>query len=349
MSPAPADRAAASAREVLLGIGLPDGPDRVGDAPVVLDQDAGRRWRGMVVADRTLGLALECIRTGAVQVEPPTLEELVASQRRSAAVALMLEARLVEVVDRLEAARIDHRVLKGPALAHTAYPDASWREFGDIDVLVPGGDLGRAVRALEAGGARRAFPPVGRRYEHSVAKSVTLRDRDGWEIDLHRTVATGPWGQLIDVGDLWCPPAVFDLGGREVRTLPPELHLAHALVHVGLGSPRPRASNLRDLLQLSRTSDHRSVLVVLRRWRALAPALSAREFLPGAWRAELDWLGHGPSSARERRWISLHRRDPQPFGRLTVEATLAARPRRLPGYLLAVAPLVRPAARRGRA
>ncbi|UDY33934.1 nucleotidyltransferase family protein [Dermatobacter hominis] len=339
------------ARTAVVGHGVVDGPSDRDPEPPVLDDPGADRFVAGAVADRVVGLALAAVDAGAVVVPPAAVERLASAQRESAGVALVLEAELLRVAALLTGAGIDLRVLKGPALAHTAYPDPAWREFGDVDLLVRGPDLPRAADVLAVSGYERAFRPVGRRYETEVAKSVTLRSPRGWEIDLHRTVATGPWGVLVDPDSLWSPRADLELGGVDLPTLPPELHLAHALVHVGLGSPTPRGSNLRDLLQLGDgTVDRAEVLRLLRSWSALAPAREARGFLPPELRSGLDWLGHGEPTRRERRWMALHRRSPQPFRRLTIEGLVVAGPsRRSLRYLRAVAPLLLPAAAQGRA
>jgi hypothetical protein len=330
------------ARTAVLALGLDDVGSDVG--AVALDPADADRFVSDAVADRIVGLSLAAVDEGAIELPGPALARLVDAQRESAGVALVLEAELLAVETLLSSAGIDLRVLKGPALAHTAYPDPAWREFGDVDVLVHGVDLRRAAEVLTSAGYERSFRPVGRRYESEVAKSITLRSPRGWEVDLHRTIASGPWGVLIDPETLWSPRSVVGLGGVALPTLPPELHLAHALVHVGLGSPTPRGSNLRDLLQLgSGAVDRPEVLRLLRAWSAVAPAREARGFLPAVLQGALGWLGDGAPTRRERRWTELHRRAPQPFRRLTVEGLVAAGPsRRSLRYLRAVAPLLLP-------
>ena len=44
---------------------------------------------------------------------------------------------LLRALEVLAAAGIPSRVLKGVALAHTAYPQPELRVFGDVDLLVP--------------------------------------------------------------------------------------------------------------------------------------------------------------------------------------------------------------------
>jgi hypothetical protein len=101
------------------------------------------------------------------------------------------------------------------------------------------------------------------------------------------------------------------------------VHLAHAVVHVGLGSAVPRDSNLRDLVELDLAVPGGGARRLLERWRAAGPATQARLALPSALRARLDrHVPDGPIGRRDRRWLGLYRSDPQPWGRLTLETLL---------------------------
>ena len=61
---------------------------------------------------------------------------------------LHLEAQLRTVVEVLESHGLDHRLLKGPALANTVYADPLQRYFHDIDLLVRAEQLADVVRVL---------------------------------------------------------------------------------------------------------------------------------------------------------------------------------------------------------
>lgn len=116
---------------------------------------------------------------------------------------------------RLELARLaigleDERcapiVLKGAALAHTAYPDPGDRYFGDLDILVPRDRLDDATRFLEGAGyatsrhLRAAVEQYDRHHFHRVLVSPA-----GLRVELH-------W-------DLTRPasPFRFDLAGFRER------------------------------------------------------------------------------------------------------------------------------------
>lgn len=294
--------------------------------------------------NRCVGLLCASTLAGATELQDGVMLSLRTAQRETVAVALMLERVLLEVAGTFERRGIEFRVLKGPALAHTAYPEPGWRDFGDIDLLVHGADMCAAVEALEEQNATRLFDPVGTLYESHLGKSVTMRTFAGWEVDLHRNIAHGPWGALIDPESLWSPAASFDLGGRSLPTLTPEAHLAHALVHVALGSPRPRWNNLRDIAQLSTAEDleRDRTIELLDRWKARVPAGIAARWSSEATGADLSWLEAPlPPTRTEARWLALYRQ-PNEFRRLSLEALRAPIGwRDRARYLFALAPLLR--------
>ena len=87
----------------------------------------------------------------------------------------------------VDRAGIESRVLKGVALAHTAYDDPADRVFADVDLLVPGDELTRAATVLTAAlGAERPVPEIRPGFDDRFGKEAMLKV-DGLELDLHRT------------------------------------------------------------------------------------------------------------------------------------------------------------------
>lgn len=195
------------------------------------------------------------------------------AHRRAMGEVLLLEEMLLAAVEVLESAGIAHRVLKGSALAHTVHPDPSHRSFGDNDILVESDQINHAADALIAAGAVRKHQRLSESFDRRFAKSITLDWLHNTEIDLHRTLAPGPFGLLIDPSDLWTPAAVFEIASRQLSTFSPELHLLNAALHVALGDVEPRLGNLRDLALLCNTEslDHQAVIDMASRWRCQAP------------------------------------------------------------------------------
>ena len=152
---------------------------------------------------------------------------------------------------RLSTAGIAYRALKGPLLAHLAYPDPALRSFGDVDVLVGGASFDAAVDALARLGFRRHFAEPRPGFDARFAKGACLVRRDGMEVDLHRTLAPGAFGILLQRVDLFRRPVrTFRLGSHWITGLDAETVFVHACFHAALGNHPPRLVPLRDVVQL---------------------------------------------------------------------------------------------------
>lgn len=227
-------------------------------------------WQRLLAAvrpERLDGLLAHAVMTGGFPATCPQRDSAIAQHREAAWRVLLLEQRALEVVQMLADRGIDVRVLKGSALAHTVYPDASVRLFGDIDLLVPGEQFDDAAAALAAAGCRRPWPPPRPGFDHRFGKSALFIDEAGYEIDLHRTFVQGLFGLRIHLADLFATSTGLTLGGRAVRGLGSEEQLLHCCYHAALGNVPPRLMPLRDVAQILQTTN-----VDIQRVRQLADA-----------------------------------------------------------------------------
>lgn len=293
----------------LAGYGLPGAPDPSPHPPPMAE------LVGVARGHRLLGVLAAAVAAGAVDVVPEDRAEVTAAHEDAMREVLLLEDVLLDAVDVLADAGIDCRVLKGAALAHMVHPDPAQRCFGDNDVLVAAADIDAAVAALVAAGATRPVPVLSSSFDRRFAKSVTLRWSGGTELDLHRTLAAGPYGHLIVLDDLRCDPAEVLLAGRALPTLPADLHLLHAAIHVALGDVEPRLGNLRDvaLLAARPSIDAPSVISTAIRWGCAAPvALGLRATaVLGHRRSSIEQWGDdfAPDGVDLRRLEAYSRRD----------------------------------------
>jgi len=222
-------------------------------------------------------------RGGHLRLQAGQRDELELCLQSWLAHSLRLERLLIDALECLADAGVETRVLKGVALAHSVYPEPSWRVFRDVDVLVPAHDFSTAVRALENGVAVvREEPEIRAGFDARFGKEALLRTGQGLEFDLHRTFVEGALGLTVHLTDLFAPPDPFDLAGHQVATLPPPQQLLHAAYTVMLGDWPPRLSAMRDLAQilLVLDPDPAEVLELARRWRA---RLVLSRALAGAW------------------------------------------------------------------
>lgn len=236
-------------REQLIGVGLRLASDG-NSHPVELTSAQVQSVCDSAAFEGLAALVGAAIEVGAVQCDAADTERVNAVWMERMAWCVQLDGVLIDVVARLAAAGIDTRVLKGAAVAMLDEPDPAWRSYGDVDVLVPRDALVRAADVLATAGWRPEVPPVSRRWAARHAKSLTLVDGSGVQVDLHRLLATGPLGDrvrssaLFDLGD----PVV--IGGHEVMALGRLHRFFHACYHASLGAVRgPRHD--RDLLLLT--------------------------------------------------------------------------------------------------
>jgi hypothetical protein len=184
-----------------------------------------------------------------------------------------LERRLVEFVGALQAMGVAAVVLKGPALAHTFYPNPSLRTYGDVDVLVRAEDWATACSALGELGFSRILPEPRPGFDQRFGKGAAFRDEEGIEIDLHRTLAMGAFGLWIEPAELFEGLADLRLGGTTFRRLDDTLSLLHVGVHASIGRPGPLLMPLRDVVQVAWAGeiDWDRLRALAARWRLSVP------------------------------------------------------------------------------
>ena len=258
---------------------------------------------------KLVGVARAAMDAGAIEVDRP--DALAEAHERAMAEALLLEDVLLSALDDLAEAGIRALVLKGSALAHGLGPDPAERTFGDTDLLVAADALPDAATALERRGARRVQPGVSTVYERRFAKSITLHWHHDTELDLHRTLAPGPYGLLIDAEALFVHPGSFDLAGRAVPTTSAEMHLLHGAVHVALGDVEPRLGNVRDVALLLRHDlDLDLVVRTAEAWGCAHPValgLRAAAAIGAGDHPLIDWADANQPTRRDRRLIESYR------------------------------------------
>jgi hypothetical protein len=236
--------------------------------------------------------------------------DVLAAHQALVARDLVLDRLLAAQVERLGDLRIDVLALKGPALARRVYRQASLRSYRDIDLLVRGHDLPRAVAAIEATGARRHFPEPRPGFDARFTKGVALSTEAGLEIDLHRTLAAGVHGLLIEPDSLWPRATAVDIGGVAVGVPDLTALTVHAGVHAVLGEAWPQPEVLRDVATALHHPDADLGSTV-----ALASAWQAETVL--AFAIGAAWTDLALDRAHPAyRWAAAHRPRPRDLRRI---------------------------------
>ncbi|HET7486627.1 MAG TPA: nucleotidyltransferase family protein [Acidimicrobiales bacterium] len=245
-----ADAEVRAALVVVAGHGLPGDEHRPPPA-APLDDAQWRALVRLVQIERLLGLLDRAVAAGAL----PATDEQRADAEEAAAQGLrqvlFLERRLLAAAAALDGAGVPFLVLKGAAVARLDEAHPSLRHYNDVDLLVRGDDVGRAVAALAAIGYGRDLPERRPGYDRRFAKEVSLADDLRTEVDLHRVLALGAFGLAAGPAALWSSTDRLEVGGTALAALDAEGRFAHACVNAMLGDERPRLVALRDVAVIS--------------------------------------------------------------------------------------------------
>ncbi len=251
-------------------------------APVLNALPFGSEWDTLfdrAVDERAVSMFACAAAEGSILVTPTQDEQLLVGHEEAMRSCVLLERWSLEVANWFATAGIEMRLLKGPAVAHLDYPDPAWRAFGDIDVLVRSAQYDDAMGVLLAAGGRRRSQEVRAGFDRRFGKGACVTLPNGVQVDVHRTLASGPFGLTVDLDELFRNSEVLYLAGEAISVLSRELRLVHACFHAALGDATPRAVALRDVAQMLESSelDFDEVRRIAKRWRAeivLARAIS---------------------------------------------------------------------------
>jgi len=231
--------------------------------------------------------------------------------------AVQIEHALLGVVDVLAAASVPFAIIKGVATAHLDCPDPSWRQFGDVDLLVAPADLEHACKQLEAQGWRQehALPRGHRPFTHAI----TLCSAARVEIDVHQRIGHRALGILVPTEALLADRVPFTIAGRSMWALSDIDRLIHASVHmVSSRGPYRRLSSIADVLLMSYLQQDSADQVLDRADGWLVGTLVRR--------AVIDAWGAAMLPVPDR-WVVANAASPAPRSRLVDAAYLATRRR----------------------
>ena len=235
--------------------------------PVVPDAVTWGQWVALARIERVLPLLHELVDTVPTDLLEEQREQIHYRQQEVLSHVVHLEHHLVDVAARCARHDLRVAVLKGAATAHLDYPDPSWREFADIDLLVDPADRERAITVLGTDGwsQRYALPPGHEDFTHAV----TLQ-RGGVELDLHQRIAHRSLGVRVSTAELLGRSIPYEVAGAELRALDAIDRLIHAVIHMSTSRGRyRRLSSAADVLLMAeaRVDDARDTLARAERWR----------------------------------------------------------------------------------
>ena len=289
--------------------------------PHTLTDDAARELLARCRSQKLVGLLDQALGSDVIAASDDVADEIGAAAVVAASRCLQVERHLLAVHELFDRHDLEHRFLKGATVARRFEAHPALRTFVDVDVLVRGRDVDRAVAVLEATGHERSQPEFRPGFAGRWGKSVTMRVPGGIEVDLHRTLASGPFGVTGDVDALWAQPAdLVAIGGVAVPALDPTGAFVHACVHATTGV-RAHLATLRDVLRILPRTEREPL-------DALERALGVEACVTEAVRLAVTTLRVDPTPdaaalagrpipARQRRWLDLYSRPDQSFRRLS--------------------------------
>jgi hypothetical protein len=157
---------------------------------------------------------------------------------------------LGEIVDALDAARIDFRVLKGAVLAHLLYSHPDLRPMSDLDILVAPSNLSRTRTVLDRLGFVVAFFPARptQRFHHHLP--VASRELHGVtvSVEIHRDALSGDSPGTLRLGSASRPFQEITVGGHRLRAFGHEDMLVHLTAHALQPADDTRLIGVADLV-----------------------------------------------------------------------------------------------------
>jgi hypothetical protein len=224
-----------------------------------------------------LPLVARQISAVAPDVAPPAqIGRLSRAARANALRSLMLTAELIKITDLLRSQGIRAMPYKGPVLAVQAYGDVALREFEDLDVILPQGDMAKVNEIAKDLGYRPNHAWVFDTSRTSVVPGEYdyLDQTRGMVVEFHTEVTLRHFPVIPDLDEMSRRLVPVMLSGHEVRTFGPEDMLPLLCIH-GSKDFWERISWIADISEFVRS--HRQL-----DWRAIfhrADALRAGRML----------------------------------------------------------------------
>lgn len=173
----------------------------------------------------------------ALEIDADYREEFKKEYRRHGIRVLALQQELLCIDSVLVANRIPYRILKGPALAFSVYPEPGLRPMRDIDVLVPQQFALLAFKALQSSGFERIDKDQGHvEATIGIAKHLPslLGKSKQFPVELHTKLFANDAVRVSDPTAecaYWAQGTTLNLAGRALCVDLPVNLLIHLIQH----------------------------------------------------------------------------------------------------------------------
>ena len=189
---------------------------------------------------------------------------------------LTLLGRLTELLQLFNQHNLPVLVFKGPVLAHIAYGDNSFRQAGDVDVLVSREHFDRAKQLLESLGYQM-IPSLtpSQQNAHLKFHCEIPFVRDNWftVIDLHWALAPKAFPFALKTEDVFMRAREMSLGGQAFSTFGVEDLILFQCMHGAkhYWSRLEWITSLSELIQREEKIDWNQLVQLARRTHSLKP------------------------------------------------------------------------------
>ena len=215
-------------------------------------------WNAVAHMARRTGLGpllYHALQSLEISVPPDILTDLEADYYLVAAANTLRFQELGEILQHLTTAGIPVLVLKGAALAGTAYGNIALRPMADLDLLIPREFMVQVPRLLEPLGYQRMPGPPG----HSLAYDAQFGGEIGltkatpagvFMLDIHWHLLAHQWlhhATCIDMDTLWQAALSFEMDDLHALQFCPEDALLHICLHAGFSHAYAYLLNLVDV------------------------------------------------------------------------------------------------------
>jgi hypothetical protein len=259
--------------------------------PIAPETATWAQWSSLARAEHVIPLLYHLVDRVPTDLTDETREDLRAFQETGQSRFVRLEHHLILAAGLLAQHGIRAVALKGFATAHLDYPDPSWREVTDIDLLIDPADRTRALELLSRGGWVQGYALPAHHHDYTHAVTLAL---EGMELDLHQRISRRAVGLLVPTRELLDGAVPFDIAGAELLALHDIDRLIHSTIHAAVARELDRRlSSIADVLLITHRKSHVAgdVLDRAERWRVrplvergvLDACAAAQVEVPTAW------------------------------------------------------------------
>lgn len=193
---------------------------------------------------------------------------LAAAFKRDYQIALgeqaMYQVSLIQMLKGLDSAEIPVVLLKGVALAYTAYPHPALRTMSDLDIWLHPDQIRQAMQHIQRLGFRH-YDKAGRETPPRLSPGGKVKfNLPNWTnggIELHANPFSGLWLDAlaaIDLPAVWQRRQALSVSGAPAWQLAPEDNLLHVGLHLVIGNQLSQAA-LRGLIDITLAARARPV------------------------------------------------------------------------------------------